>query len=154
MDNIDRTLLNILQREFPLVARPYEKMGQELGISEREACDRVESLAGRNIIRKIGASVAPKKIDYTATLVAAAVAPEKLDDVAAAVNAYPQVTHNYGREHQFNLWFTLVGRDRDEVLRICGEISGMDGVTFLIELPATHLFKLDVFFDFNEETHQ
>jgi siroheme decarboxylase len=148
MDSIDKKLLNKVQREFPVIARPYEAMAQALGITEQEICDRLDALVKQKIIRKIGASIAPRTIGYTTTLVAASVRDEKLEEVATAVNAYPEVTHNYGREHDFNLWFTVVGRDRDEIKRICNEIAALEGVVQLMELPATHLFKLDVFFDF------
>jgi siroheme decarboxylase len=148
MDSIDNKLLNLLQREFPLVKQPYAALAKSLGTSELDILDRVEALLKRNIIRKIGASVAPRTIGRTTTLVAASIRPEKLNEVATAVSAYPEVTHNYGREHEFNLWFTLVCRDRAEIERICGEVKQMDGVVRVLELPATHLFKLDVFFDF------
>jgi DNA-binding Lrp family transcriptional regulator len=148
MDSIDKKLLNKVQREFPVVARPYEAMAQALGITEQEVCDRLDVLVKQKIIRKISASIAPRTIGYTTTLVAASVRDEKLEEVATSVNAYPEVTHNYGREHDFNLWFTIVGRDRDEIKRICNEIAALEGVVQLMELPATHLFKLDVFFGF------
>jgi DNA-binding Lrp family transcriptional regulator len=151
MDSIDKKLLNLLQREFPLVLQPYAALAEILDISELEVLNRVENMIDQKIIRKIGASVAPGTIGHTTTLVAAKVRPEKLDDVANAVSAYPEVTHNYGREHEFNLWFTLVCRDRREIERICEEVKQLDGVTQLLELPATHLFKLAVFFDFCEE---
>jgi siroheme decarboxylase len=151
MDTIDKKLLNLLQREYPLVKQPYAALAESLDISELEILGRVDALCKRTIIRKIGASVAPRTVGHTTTLVAASVKPDKLDHVANAVSAYPEVTHNYGREHEFNLWFTLVCRDRAEIERICGEVKQMDGVAELLELPATHLFKLDVFFDFCEE---
>jgi DNA-binding Lrp family transcriptional regulator len=147
MDSTDKKLLNLLQREFPLVTEPYAFLADRLGISELETMGRVEALVKQKVLRKIGASVAPRTIGRTTTLVAAKVGPEKLDAVAEKVSAYPEVTHNYGREHEFNLWFTLVCRDREEIGRICGEIEKLDGVEGLLELPATHLFKLDVFFD-------
>lgn len=152
MDEIDKKLLNLLQREFPLVTEPYAALAGSLGISELEVLGRFDALLKRTIIRKIGASVAPRTVGHTTTLVAVSVIPEKLDQVANAVSAYPEVTHNYGREHELNLWFTLVCRDRIDIERICAEVKAMDGVTYLLELPATHLFKLDVFFDFCEES--
>jgi siroheme decarboxylase len=154
MDSIDRTLLNKLQREFPLVLNPYAALAKDLGITEQEVLSRIKALVNQKIIRKIGASVAPRKINHTTTLVAASVLPEKLEQVAQAINAYPQVTHNYGRENELNLWFTLVGKDRAEIEGLCREISGLDGVIRLVELPTTHLFKLDVFFDIVGESAQ
>ena len=151
MDSIDKKLLNKVQRDFPVVSQPYAAMAKDLGVSEQEVCDRLDALVKQKIIRKIGASIAPRTIGYTTTLVAASVRDEKLEEVATSVNAYPEITHNYGREHEFNLWFTIVGRDRDEIKRICNEIAALDGVIQLMELPATHLFKLDVFFDFCKE---
>ncbi len=147
---MDKKILNRIQRQFPVAARPYAVLAENLGITEDQVLSRIESLVRQKIIRKIGASVAPRKMSHTTTLVAASVKPEKLGEVADAVSAYPNVTHNYGREHGFNLWFTLVGKDRGEIIRLCNEISGLDGVIDLLELPATHLFKLDVFFDFSE----
>jgi len=151
MDIIDKKILNKIQREFPVVDRPYLKIADDLGLSEQEVIDRLTALSNQKIVRKIGASVAPKNIGYTTTLVALSVCPNKLEKVASAINDYPEVTHNYGREHEFNLWFTLVCPNRDEISRLCREISGMDGVKKLLELPATHLFKLDVFFDMTED---
>jgi siroheme decarboxylase len=151
MDAIDKKLLNKIQHEFPIVAQPYAAMGKELGITESEVCDRLNALIEKKIIRKMGASIAPRRVGHTTTLVAISVAPGKLEEVAQTINAYSEVTHNYGREHEFNLWFTLVCRDRDEINRICKEIAAFKGVTRLLELPATHLFKLDVFFDFSGE---
>jgi DNA-binding Lrp family transcriptional regulator len=151
MDAIDKKLLNILQREFPLVMQPYGAIAEKLAISELEVMNRVDSLLKREIIRKIGASIAPQTIGRTTTLVAVKVRPEELDEVAKSVNAYPEATHNYGREQEFNLWFTLVCRDQGEIERICGNVKKMDGVLDLMELPATNIFKLDVFFDMCQE---
>jgi DNA-binding Lrp family transcriptional regulator len=151
MDNIDKKILNKIQRDFPIVDRPYLNIAHDLGISEQEVIDRITNLSHQKILRKIGASIAPRTIGYTTTLVAASVCADKLEDVVAEINNYPEVTHNYGRENEFNLWFTLVCPNRDEISRLCNKISEMDGVKSLLELPATHLFKLDVFFDMTED---
>ncbi len=148
MDSVDRDLLNMIQTDFPLDPRPYRVLGEQLGITEDEALSRVKVLAGSGVIRRIGPSFDSRRLGYASTLAAVKVPPERLEEVAALVSSYPQVTHNYGRDHEYNLWFTLVCPNRQEIERIAEEIVERAGVGGLRLLPADRMFKIRVEFEF------
>lgn len=145
LDSLDRRLLDIIQTEFPLVPRPYAALGERLGISEQEAWARVRSLRQRRIIRRLGANFQSAKLGFVSTLCAAKVPDDRLDAFIADVNAQPGVTHNYLRDHAYNVWFTLISPSRDESRAVLDGITARTGVPIL-NLPATRLFKIRVDF--------
>lgn len=149
MDSIDRKLLDIIQTAFPLVPRPYEELGRQLGISEEEALARVRAMKEKKIIRRLGANFQSAKLGFRSTLCGAHVPEEKLDAFIADVNALPGVTHNYLRNHEFNVWFTLIGPSWDDV---CDTIRGIEERTGIsvMNLPAEKLFKIRVDFQMEE----
>ncbi len=144
---LDRELLNLLQSDFPLTGRPFAALGERLGLGEEEVMSRVAALKESGIIRRIGGIFDSGKLGFTSTLVALQVEEGKLREVAAAVSAYAGVTHNYRREHEFNLWFTLVTSSAEERERTLKEIEALPGVRALRNLPALRLFKIGVNFD-------
>lgn len=148
MDMIDKKLLNRLQRNLPLDPHPYALIGAELGIGEQEVLQRIETFMHQGLIRRIGASVAPKRTGSVSTLVAVAVDPLQLEHIVNQINLYDEVTHNYGRDHHFNLWFTLIAPHQQRITTITAHIRTLPGVVELLELPATDLFKISVYFDF------
>lgn len=150
MDSLDRRLLDIIQTDFPLTPRPYAELGQRLGISEAEALERVRALRGRGIIRRLGANFQSSKLGFVSTLCAAKAPDDKLDAFIAEVNARPGVTHNYLREHSYNVWFTLISPSREEAQAVLDDISARTGVAIL-NLPATKLFKIRVDFRMGDE---
>ena len=148
MDNIDKQLLNALQSSFPLALRPYRVIGEQLGVSEEEALRRVRALAGSGIIRKIGPSFDTRKLGHTSTLVAAKVPEERLEEVASVVSSFPEVTHNYGRDFEYNLWFTLVSESPAQIKATLEKIKFLTGVPDMHSLPAERVFKIRVEFEF------
>jgi len=144
VDDLDRRLLEIVQGDFPIAERPYRVLGECLGISERNALDRVRALANSGIIREIGPSFDARRLEHVTTLVAAKVPADRLDEAANSISAFAQVTHNYGRDHEYNLWFTLVCRDAEELERTLEEIKTKTGISDIHELPAERTFKLRV----------
>ncbi|MBQ9406416.1 MAG: AsnC family transcriptional regulator [Desulfovibrio sp.] len=149
LDSVDKKLLDIIQTDFPLVPRPYALLGARLSIAEEEALERVRALKARNVIRRLGANFQSSKLGMVSTLCAAKVPEDKLDAFVTAVNACPGVTHNYLREHSYNIWFTLISPSRDEERRTLDALSTQTGIP-IINLPATRLFKIRV--DFRMET--
>ena len=149
MDSIDRKLLDIIQTAFPLVPRPYEELGRQLGISEEEALSRVKALKEKKIIRRLGANFQSAKLGFRSTLCGAHVPEEKLDSFIAEVNALPGVTHNYLRNHEFNVWFTLIGPSWDDVCATLKDLEERTGVA-IMNLPAEKLFKIRVDFQMEE----
>lgn len=148
MDDLDKQLLNIIQADFPICPHPYEVLAQRLEVSEAEALSRVKALVESGVIRRIGAAFDTRKLGHMSTLVAAKVPSERLREVADIVSSFPQVTHNYGRDHEYNLWFTLICRDADEIERVLSRIKDKTGITNMHVLPAERLFKLRVDFEF------
>ena len=149
LDTIDRKLLDIIQTAFPLVPRPYQALGEQLGISEEEALARVKAMKEKKIIRRLGANFQSAKLGFRSTLCGAHVPEDKLDAFIADVNALPGVTHNYLRNHTFNVWFTLIGPSWDSV---CDTIKGIEARTgvSVMNLPAEKLFKIRVDFPMKE----
>lgn len=150
MDRIDKRLLDIIQTGFPLESRPYTVLGRALGLTEAEALARVRALRAAGLIRRIGANFQSSKIGFSSTLCAASVPAEVLESFVAAVNAHPGVTHNYLRDHQLNVWFTMIGPTRGAIMEALASISDATGVRIL-DLPADRLFKVRVDFAMSEE---
>ena len=142
----DRSLLDLIQTDFPLVRRPYAALGEKLGLSESVCYDRVKALKAAGLVRRVGASFDARRLGYVSTLVAAEVASDRLDAVAAQVNAFPGVTHNYARSGEMNLWFTLVAKDRAEIEAVLADVRGWEGVRRVLELPVTKTYKLRAVF--------
>ena len=150
MDRIDKRLLDIIQTGFPLVPRPYAVLGEALGLTEAETLARVRALRHGGIIRRIGANFQSGRIGFSSTLCAAAVPAEALDDFVQVVNAHPGVTHNYLRDHRFNVWFTMIGPTREAIEEALSAMTAATGVPIL-DLPADRLFKVRVDFAMSEE---
>lgn len=148
MDVIDKQLLNIIQADFPVAPHPYRFLAERLGISEDEALSRVRTLVESGVIRRLGASFDTRKLGHISMLVAARVPVERLQDVAEIVNSFQQVTHNYGRDHEYDLWFTLICRDADEMARVLEMIKARTGISDMHMLPAERMFKIRVNFKF------
>jgi siroheme decarboxylase len=149
LDAVDKALLDYIQTDFPLVPRPYAELGQRLGIPEEEALARVVRMRKDKIIRRMGANFQSKKLGWVSTLCGAKVPPEKLDRFVELVNAEPGVTHNYEREHAYNVWFTVIGPSREYIQERLDSITSQTGVPIL-NLPATKLFKIKVNFKVGE----
>ena len=149
MDIIDRKLLDIIQTAFPLVPRPYEALGKELDISEEEALSRVKAMKEKKIIRRLGANFQSAKLGFRSTLCGAHVPEDKLENFIAEVNALPGVTHNYLRNHEFNVWFTLIGPSWDDVCATLKDLEERTGIA-IMNLPAEKLFKIRVDFQMEE----
>ena len=103
----EKKLLNILQVKLPAVQRPYGELGKRLGITEGEALEISQRLKDQKIIRQISAIFDTRSLGYKSSLVAMAIPKEHLDEGAAMINRHPGVSHNYRRNHYYNLWFTV-----------------------------------------------
>lgn len=124
---IQRQLLNDYQDGFPLVERPFADIAQRLGVTETDILNQLRELQERGMISRVGPVFRPNRVG-TSTLAALAVPPARFEEVAAMVSGYPEVNHNYEREHRFNLWFvaTAPNRERlDEVLADIGQRAGL-----------------------------
>ena len=147
MDELDKTILNRIQSRFPLTPRPYAEIAQEVGTTEDEVLKRVARLKESGIIRRIGGNFVPGKVGFVSTLCAAQVPEDTLDRFASTVNAFPGVTHNYLRENTFNVWFIFIAPSREIIKANLARIARKTGVEKILNLPATHVFKIKAKFD-------
>ena len=147
LDEMDRSILNEIQSNFPIVSEPYLELAEKLGCSEAELLERVQNLKDREVIRRIGANCNSRKLGYTSTLCAARVPQDYMATFVEVVNSYHGVTHNYRRDHDYNIWFTLIAPTETEIERILGEISEETKVNEVISLPAERIFKIQVDFE-------
>ena len=147
IDDIDREILNRIQSDFPIVHRPYLKIADHLGLSEKDVINRISRLKREGIIRRIGGNFVPEKLGYVSTLCAAVVPENKINLFAQTVNQYPGVTHNYQRDNKFNVWFTFIAPSMTEIEQNLEKISRESGVKNIINLPATKVYKIRAHFD-------
>jgi siroheme decarboxylase len=147
LDNKDRAILNRIQSDFPVTSRPFRVVADELNLDEREVIERVLRLKRSGIIRRIGGNFVPDKLGYVSTLCAARVPEGQVARFAETVNRYPGVTHNYLRENAFNVWFTFIAPSMVEIEAKLKEISFETGIMEILNLPATHVFKIKAQFD-------
>ncbi len=144
LDDLDRELLNLLQGSFPLEPRPFQRVGELAGISEDEVIARTQRLLDERIIRQVTPIFDTRALGYKSMLVAAKIDPEHPHRAAKVVNAHPGVSHNYLRNHDFNLWFTIaVEPDSrlglDGTLEVLAEEAGAESIR---QLPTLTLFKI------------
>ncbi|MFA6002223.1 MAG: AsnC family transcriptional regulator [Thermoleophilia bacterium] len=144
MDQTDKKLITYIQAGFPVCARPYAAVGEKLGLSEDEVIERLRTIKDSGEIRRMGASFDSRKLGYSSTLCAVHVPAGKLDAAIAAVNSYHNVTHNYERNHHYNMWFTVIAPSKEHINEILQEIEEQAGVGPIINLPAIKLFKIQV----------
>ena len=148
MDDLDRRILDALQQDFPLEARPFEVLAARLGIETELLWRRVEVLLDRGVIRRLGASFDSRKLGFRSTLAAVRVGPALVDRAAQTIGRYPEVTHSYLRDHEFNLWFTVIAADEQRIETILREIRtelSLDA-SDVLNLPRKRTFKLDARF--------
>ena len=144
LDAIDRHLLNDFQQGFPLSARPYAEVGERLGIDETEVLARLSRLSAAGAVSRVGPVLRPKRIGVS-TLAAMAVPPGRLETVAKLVSDYPEVNHNYEREHRFNLWFVLTAPNQTRLNAVLGEIALYTGIE-VMDLPMLEEYHIDLGF--------
>jgi DNA-binding Lrp family transcriptional regulator len=147
MDDVDRAIINEIQSDFPITSHPYRELGRRFQLSEAEVIERLEGLKAEGVIRRIGGNFNSKRLNFTSTLCAAKVPKAKLDRFVDVVNRYPGVTHNYLRNHDYNVWFTFIAQNMQLIENALEEISSATGVTEIINLPAVKQFKIKVDFE-------
>lgn len=148
MDTIDKKLLNLMQNEIPIDKRPFRVLGEKLMLTENEVLKRVNKLKEDGIIRRIGGIFNSRRMGYTSTLCAAKVPENKIEEVAACINEYYEVTHNYIREDEYNMWFTVITHSEERLNNILEEIKRKTILDEIISLPSIKLFKVKVALNF------
>jgi siroheme decarboxylase len=144
LDELDRKLLNLLQGSFPIASRPYAHVAELAGVPEQEVLTRTKRLLDERIIREITPIFDTRVLGYSSMLVAAKVDPENPWRAAKIINSHPGVSHNYLRDHEFNLWFTIATEPDSRLglegtLQLLARLTGAESVR---QLPTLRLFKI------------
>jgi siroheme decarboxylase len=144
----ERRLLNAVQKEVPLVSRPFAAVADQLGVTETDVLDGLRHWRdSKRVIRQISAIFDTRKLGYKSTLVAMAVPTDRIDEAAELVNAHPGVSHNYERSHDFNLWFTLAVPPGMDLETHIDRLHELTGATATRILPTLKMFKIEVRLD-------
>jgi DNA-binding Lrp family transcriptional regulator len=144
LDDLDRRLLNLMQGSFPIASRPYAHVAAEAGLTEAEVLARVQRLLDERIIRQVTPIFDTRALGYSSMLVAAKVDPENPWRAANVINAHPGVSHNYLRNHEFNIWFTIATEPGaalglEDTLQLLAKLAGAESIR---QLPTLKLFKI------------
>ena len=144
LDDLDRKLLNLMQGSFPIAPRPYEHVASLANVAEAEVMGRVQRLLDKRIIRQVTPIFDTRALGYSSMLVAAKVDPEHPHRAAQVINEHPGVSHNYLRNHDFNLWFTIATEPDSQLglegtLEVLAREAGAESVR---QLPTLKLFKI------------
>jgi DNA-binding Lrp family transcriptional regulator len=144
----DKALLNDVQDGFPLTSRPFREIGERLGMPESEVVERMRRLLAEGALNRLGPVLNARALGGARTLAAMRVLPERLEEVAAVVNSFDAVSHNYEREHRFNLWFVVSSEDASQVERVLAAIEAKTGLP-VMALPAIEEYFVEVKFRFD-----
>lgn len=146
---MQKEILLRIQKNFPLVAKPFEAIAKELGIEENDVIDIIQDQKDKKVIRQTSAIFDTKSLGYASSLVAFKIDEHKIDEAVKIINAHPGVSHNYERNHAFNIWFTLAisplsALGLEETIKILASLTQADDY---IILPTLKLFKISVKLD-------
>ncbi len=141
---MDKEILNEIQWTFPLVSQPYHEIAKKFDVSVEDIKKRLTNLKKIGILRQLSAIFDTRRLGYKSSLVAMKIDPDKLDYVAQQINRHPGVSHNYERNHEFNLWFTLAVPPGLDLKTEVDKFSKLAGIQKIRLLPTIKLFKIGV----------
>lgn len=146
MDRVDKMLLDLIQRGFPVAERPYLILAAYAGIGEEEALERIEVLKREKIIRRIGGIFDSEKLGYVSTLCAAKVPEDQIERLSEFIKPITEITHNYQRDHAYNVWFTVIAASESRMDQVIQSVRGFLNGAEVYSLPASRKYKVNVFF--------
>lgn len=147
MEHKATKLLNIIQDNFPLESRPFLTLANKFNMTEEEVIELIKQYKEKGYIRRLGGVFDSKNLGYKSTLCAMEVPEDRIEEVAHIVNNYLGVTHNYLRDHSYNMWFTLTAQSMDRIESIIDEIKYKTDIDNVITLTSTNTFKIKVNFN-------
>ena len=156
LDFPDRLILNAIQHGFPIESRPYDVLAERLNIAHgqnftgQEVLERVKALKANGFIRRLGAVFNAAALGYHSSLCVARVPEDRVEEFSQLVNRSPQVTHNYLRSDDLNVWFTFTGQNEEELSCFLENLKTESGLTDIHVLESEKLFKIKVQFNFAE----
>lgn len=138
-DDRDRRIVNALQGDFPICNRPFRAAAEKIGLGEDELIARIETMCADGRLSRFGPLFDAEKLGGAVTLAALAVPEDRFERVAAAVNAHPEVAHNYARDHAFNMWFVVSAEKPERIAEVISAIEREIGLEVLV-LPKEREF--------------
>ena len=150
-DELDMEILNEIQWTFPLVSRPFDAIASKFKVTPQTIKNRLVTLKESGILRQLSAIFDTRRLGYTSSLVAMDIEPDRLEHVAQQINRHPGVSHNYERNHEFNLWFTLAVPPGSNLKDELDKFAVLSGIRRTRMLPTLQLFKIGVKLDMVEE---
>ncbi|MBE0470576.1 MAG: Lrp/AsnC family transcriptional regulator [Methyloprofundus sp.] len=129
MDELDRALINTLQDGFPICASPYKKVAEMLDISEQVLIERLQALLDSGILSRFGPMFHAEQMGGALTLAAVKAPEDSYDTITEIINAFPEVAHNYAREHTLNMWFVLATETPEQIQQVISQIEAQTGLT-------------------------
>lgn len=149
MDELDRRIVQAVQADFPLSEKPYETIAHRLGIPPDRLWERLQKLMAEGVIRRLGASFDSGKLGFCSTLAAVRVKPDLVERAAEIIGKFPEVTHGYLRDDNFNIWFTVIASDTGRIESILEQVrtSLLLESSEVLNLPVKRVFKLDARFN-------
>ncbi len=147
IDESDKELLNEIQWTFPLVTRPFDAIAKKFNTTPEIIKEQLNQLKEIGVLRQLSAIFDTRKLGYTSSLVAMEIEHDKLEYVASQINRHPGVSHNYEREHEFNLWFTLAVPPGADLKKELEKFNVLKGIKKVRMLPTLQLFKIGVKLD-------
>ena len=151
MDATDKKLLNLLQWEFPLTVKPFQILAEKVGTTEEDIITRIKRLKDSGVIRQINAIFDTRMLGYKSSLVAMQIDDDLIDEVAKKISEHQGVSHNYKRDHQFNLWFTLAVPPDESLDGEVAKMARIKGVRKVRLLQTKKLFKIGVKLDMEHQ---
>jgi DNA-binding Lrp family transcriptional regulator len=143
MDAIDRRLINAVQGGFPITDRPYAEVAERLGLDEDDVIARLARLLREGVLSRFGPMYDAERLGGGLTLAAMAVPEHRFDEVAAIVNGFLEVAHNYRRTHALNMWFVLATERPERIREVIAEIAAATGL-LVIDLPKLEEYFLEL----------
>ncbi len=148
MNQKEKEILKILQSDFPVVENPYQVLAKRIGLSPKQLIAKIKKFKQEKIIRRVGAVTSAKHLGYKSLLIAACVKPQFVEKTALFISSFENVTHNYLRKAEYNLWFTFSAKTKKEITAFIDNLKKRRGVEEVLCLPATQTFKIKAEFKF------
>jgi DNA-binding Lrp family transcriptional regulator len=143
LDPVDALLLERLHGDFPLTDAPFADVGRELALAEDDVIARISRLLDDGVLTRFGPLYQIERAGGSFVLAAMAVPADRFDEIAARVNAFPEVAHNYEREHRLNMWFVVAAESAQAAAQICARIEAVTGLP-VIALPKEREYYLEL----------
>ena len=141
LSTVERKILNSLQEDLPLVSTPFATLSQRLGMREEELLKKIRLLKEKGIIRNFSAGISHRKLGFKSSLVGLKVGGDKLNSLVRKIIAYPEVTHCFLRENEYNLWLVFISKD-SQIKKFLNKLAQEVSRENILNLPTLRQFKL------------